>query len=161
MWTTPDRQWTLSDLFFIFFPHLLFPFYFHFWGLKISKSFLSLEPPSYIVASVRDIRNIITSSSTNTTPTQNSILPTVYQVNNTGMDILKGWASDNCNKMRERMFSQSSNVSRDTSMSSTKSSVVYHKRMEKNNDMDINKDVSPGLSYETSQEQTIHLSTTA
>ena len=63
--------------------------------------------------------------------------------------------------MRERMFSQSSNVSRDTSMSSTKSSVVYHKRMEKNNDMDINKDVSPGLSYETSQEQTIHLSTTA
>jgi len=77
------------------------------------------------------------------------------------MDILKGRASYNCNKVRGRTFSQSSNVSRDTSMSSTKSSVVYHERMEKNNDMDINKNVSPGLSYETPQEQTIHLSMAA
>jgi len=46
--------------------------------------------------------------------------------------------------VRGRTFSQSSNISRDTSMSFTKSSVVYHEGMEKNNDMDVNKDVSPG-----------------
>jgi len=44
------------------------------------------------------------------TPTQNSVLPAVYQVNNTGMDILQGQAPDNYNKVRGRMFSQSLNI---------------------------------------------------
>ena len=68
-------------------------------------SFLSLEPLSYIVAPVREIRNIFTSSSTNMIPTQDSVLPTVYQANNIGMDILKEQSPDNYDEIRERMLS--------------------------------------------------------
>ena len=39
-----------------------------------------------MVVPIREIRNKFTSSSTNTIPTQNSILPTVYQDSNTVMD---------------------------------------------------------------------------
>jgi len=97
---------------------------------------------------------------------QNTILPIVDQVNNTGMDILKGRASDNYDEVRGRTLSQKSNISRDTSMSSTISAKPYHERMTRNNDMDVdgddnNKDTSPGLSYETSQEKVICLSMAA
>ena len=79
------------------------------------------------------------------------------------MDILKGWAPDNYNEARGRILSYKSNISRDTSMSSTISSELYHNRMTQNNDMDINnnnnnKDTFPELFYETSQEKVIHLS---
>ena len=89
------------------------------------------------------------------------------QVNNTGMDILKGQAPDNYNEVRGRMLSLKSNISRDTSMSSVISAKPYHKRMTQNNDMDINnnnnnnKDTSPELSYKTSQEKVNHLSIVA
>ena len=82
-----------------------------------------------MVAHVREIRNIFTSSSTNMIPTQDSVLPTVYQANNTEMDILKGQSPDNYDKVRERMLLCTSNISRDTAMSSTISSEVYHERM--------------------------------
>jgi len=119
-----------------------------------------------MVTSVREIRNIFTSSSTNTIPTQDSILPTVYQANNIGMDILKGQSPDNYNKVRGRMLLHISHISRDTSMSSTISSKTYHKRMTWNNTMIVdndnnNKDVSPKLFYETSQEKAICLSMVA
>ena len=104
-------------------------------------------------------------SSSNTIPPRNTILPTVDQVNNTGMDILKGQAPDNYNEVRGRMLSLKSNISRDTSMSSVISAKPYHKRMTQNNDMDINnnnnKDTSPELSYETSQEKVNCLSIVA
>ena len=105
--------------------------------------------------SVREIRNIFTSSSTNTIPTQDSVLPTVYQANNTGMDILKEQSPDNYDEVRGRTLSHISNISRDTSISFTISSEAYHERMVQNNamivdDKDNNKDVSPELSYETS-----------
>ena len=81
------------------------------------------------------------------------------------MDILKGQAPDNYNEVRGRMLSLKSNISRDTSMSSVISAKPYHKRMTQNNDMDINnnnnKDTSPELSYETSQEKVNHLSMVA
>ena len=62
-------------------------------------------------------------------PTQNSVLPTVYQDNNTRMDILKGQSPDNCDKVRDRSLSFNPSISRDTLMSSTKSSEAYHERM--------------------------------
>jgi len=106
-----------------------------------------------MVASVREIRNIFTSSSTNTNPTRNYCLPTVYQDNNTGMDILKGKFPDNYNEVRGRSVSCNTSISRDTSISSMKSSVAYHERMEQNNSMDVdkppNKDSSLKLSYKT------------
>jgi len=119
-----------------------------------------------MVVPIREIRNILTSSSTNTIPTQDSILPTVYQANNIGIDILKGQSPDNYNEVRGRTLSRILNIFRDTSMSSIISSKAYHERIAWNNamvvdDEDNNKDISPELSYETSQEKAIHLSAAA
>jgi len=73
-------------------------------------------------------------------------------------DIFSGKAPDNYDEMRGRTASSKLQASRDSSMSSTKSSVAYYERMESNNaiteDVDINKD-SSGLSYETTQEKAI------
>jgi len=91
-----------------------------------------------MVAPMREIRNIFTSPSTNTNPTQNYCLPTVYQDNDTGMDILKEQSPDNFHEVRDRLFSHNFSISRNTSISSTKSSVAYHERMEQNNGMDVN-----------------------
>jgi len=85
-------------------------------------------------------------------------LPTVSSSTNTGMDILPRNIPDNYDKVRGRTSSPKPQSSRASSMSSTKSLVAYHKRMEYNNG--LNKDVnmdddSPQLSYETPQEQAI------
>ena len=82
------------------------------------------------------------------------------------MDILKGRAPDNYDEVRDRTLSQKLNISRDTSRSSIISAKPYHKRMTRNNDLDVddddnNKDTSPELSYETSQEKVICLSMVA
>jgi len=82
------------------------------------------------------------------------------------MDILKGQSPDNNNEVRGRTLSYISNISRDISMSSTISSKAYHERIAWKNAMDVNdennnKDVSPELSYETSQEKAICLSAAA
>jgi len=80
-----------------------------------------------------------------------------------GMDIQLGLASNNFNKVRGRTLSSNRNISRDISISSTKSSVVYHERMTTNNanndDDPVN--VSPELSYETEQEKAFHVSKAA
>jgi len=63
------------------------------------------------------------------------------------MDILPGYSPDNYDEMRGRRVSHKLQGSRDSFMSSTKSSVIYNKRMECNNeDVDINND-SYALSY--------------
>ena len=89
----------------------------------------------------------------------------MYQDNDTGIDILKGKSPDNYNEVRGRSVSHNPSISRDTSMSSTKSSVAYHERMEQNNSMDVdnppNKDPSLELPYETTQEKTLYLSKAA
>jgi len=106
-----------------------------------------------MVAPIRDIRNKFTSFSLNTTPVQSFILPTMFQADNTGMNILKESSPDNYNKVRGRSLSANTNISRDFSMSSMKSSVAYHEKMEHNNAMNINVNMdnfSPELSYETS-----------
>ena len=68
-----------------------------------------------------------------------------------GMDIQSGLAPNNFNKVRGRTLSSNGNISRDVSISSTKSSVVYHERMTTNNVNNDNDPVnaSPELSYET------------
>ena len=98
--------------------------------------------------------------------TQDFSLPTVYQANNTGMDILKGQSPDNYDEVRGRTLLCISNISRNTSMSSMISSKAYHEKIAWKNamvvdDEDNNKDISPELFYETSQEKAIHLSVMA
>jgi len=82
-------------------------------------------------------------------------------MNYTGMDSLSsGLSPDNFNEVRGRTPTSKSQVSRDSSLSSTKSLVTYHKRMESNNTMDID-NVSPDLLYEMTQEKNIHVSEAA
>ena len=121
---------------------------------------LSLIPPSYMVAPNRELANkSFLNSSIHTIPPTNTNLPTVNPRNTTGMDISKGQNPDNHNDVRGRKPSQSPSCSRDTSMSSTASSTIYHERMEKNNDMDVNEDENsfPELFYRTLQEKECQL----
>ena len=85
-------------------------------------------------------------------PTQILTLPTMSFSNNTGIDIFARPSSDNYNKVRGRPLSTKKYTFRDLSISFTKSSVTYHKKMEHNNTMVVDKemiDISPALSYET------------
>jgi len=54
------------------------------------------------------------------------------------MNIRKEKSPNNYDKIRGRMYSQSINSSRASSMSSTISKELYYKRMEDENSMDIN-----------------------
>jgi len=69
------------------------------------------------------------------------------------MDITAGYSPNKYDEVRGRTFLPKLQVSRDFSMSSTKSSVVYHEKMECNNalneDLDMDND-SPALLYEMS-----------
>jgi len=117
-----------------------------------------------MVVPIRDIRNKFTSFSPNTTPVQSFILPTVFQADNTEMDILKGSSPNNYNEMRDRSLLADTNISRDSSMSFIKLSVVYHEKMECNNAINVNinmDDFSPELSYEISQEKALQVSKVA
>ena len=67
-------------------------------------------------------------------------------------------------EVRGRSLLTNKHTSRNSSMSSTKSSVVYYNRMEYNNIIVINKemvDISPALSYETDQEKALCVSKAA
>jgi len=117
-----------------------------------------------MVAPVRDFGNKFCSFSANTHSQQAFELPTVLPSNYTGMDIRSGSSPDNYDEVRGRTFSPKVQVSRDSSMSSTKSSVVYHEKMEHNNALneDIDMDDDPlALSYKTSQEKAIRVSMVA
>ena len=113
-----------------------------------------------MVASNRELANkSFLNSSIHTIPSTNTNLPTMNPYNTIGMDIFKGQNPNNHNDMRGRKPSQSPSCSRDTSMSSTASSTIYHERMEKNNDMDVNEDENsfPELFYRTLQEKECQL----
>ena len=129
---------------------------------------LSLLLPSCIVAPIGELvdKHFFTTSisSTNTIPTQASILPTVSLPNNTGMDLFAGPYPDNYNEVRGRSLSTNKNTSRNSSMFSTKSSVAYYDRMKYNNVMVINEemvDISPGLSHRTEQKKALCVSKAA
>ena len=77
---------------------------------------------------------------------------------------MKGSSPNNYDKVRGRFLSANTNISRDSSISSTKSSVVYHEKIECNDTMNVNVDMndfSPELSYETSQEKILRVSKVA
>jgi len=99
--------------------------------------------------------------------THNFNLPTVYHVNNTGMNALQGLSPENLNEVRDRSLSFNPSLSRESLISFTKSSISYHERMEQNNGMDVdeidqsNNNSSPGLFYENTQKKNLYLSKTA
>ena len=77
-----------------------------------------------------------------------------------GMDKSTGTNPGTNNETRGRSSQIEKNLSRDTSMSSTCSSVIYHERVTMNNSMDVDSDPpteSPALSYEEEQEKELHL----
>ena len=80
-----------------------------------------------------------------------------------GMDIQSGLAPNNSNEVRGRTLSSNGNISRNVSISFTKSSVVYHERMTTNNANNDNNpvDASSKLSYETEQEKAFCVSKVA
>ena len=80
------------------------------------------------------------------------------------MDIFAGPSPDNFDEVRDRSCSTKGNISRDSSMFSIKSSIVYHKKIEHNNAMVIDdemNDIFPALSYETDQEKVLRISKVA
>ena len=126
-----------------------------------------LLPPSYIVAPIGNLVNkqfsLLNFSFPTTTNLQASSLLTMFPLNNIEMDSLPGPIPNNHTKVRGRNLSTNRNASRDLSMSSTMSSVVYHEKMA-NNGMDVNEEPvvsTPALSYETKQEKAIHISKVA
>jgi len=117
-----------------------------------------------MVAPIGNIANKLnfspTFSSSTTTNSQDFVLPTVFPSNYTGMDIPAGFVPVHDFEVRGRTPSTEKNFSRDSSMSSTRSSVIYHERMA-NNGMDIDQepvDDSPALSYEEEHEKVLRLS---
>jgi len=112
-----------------------------------------------MVALIRDFGNKSLFFTSITHSQHNLQLSTVCLTSYIGMsDIFSEKAPDNYDKMRGRTASSKSQALRDSSMSSTKSLVAYHERMESNNaiteDVDMDED-SPGLSYEMTQEKAI------
>ena len=72
---------------------------------KLFQSLLSLEPPSCMVAPVRDTGNKFFLSSANTNLQQTMALPTVSLPTNMGMDFSFRNISDNYNEVRGRTSS--------------------------------------------------------
>ena len=92
-----------------------------------------------------------TLSTSTTSHNPQAILPTMNNIFSIGIDKSTGTNPINNFETRGRSTSIKRNISRDTSMSSTCSSVTYHKRVTMNNGMDIDIDLPtdfPALSYE-------------
>jgi len=154
----------LNSYIFILFLFLLFFFYFlDNEEACDQKSLLFLLLPSCIVVPIGNIVNkfnfLPTFSSTITSNIQQGFLPTVFPTNSMGMDKSSGTTPSNNIEVGGRTPSIQINLSKDTSMSSTCFSMIYHERMA-NNGMDINPDPptdSPALFYETEQEKALRL----
>jgi len=119
---------------------------------ELGMPFLSLVPLSCIVVPIRDLGNKFFSSATITHSHQPLNLPTVFPSTYIGMNILSGKIPDNYDEVQSRTISLLPQLSKASSISSTKSLVAYHERMECNNSLneDIEMDEnSSGLSYKT------------
>jgi len=117
-----------------------------------------------MIAPIRDLGNKSSFTTTNTSSTLTFELPTVSFTNNTEIDLPSESYPDNYDKVRGRILFTNKNTSRDLSMSSTISSVVYHERIANNNDMNNNIDInnnSSTLSYEDEQEKALQVSKAA
>jgi len=125
-----------------------------------------LLPLSYIVVPIGNLANKLFSSSNFSSSTMTNLqafaIPTMFP-NNMGMDFPTGPIPDNYDEVRDRNLSTNRSISRDVSMFSTKSSVVYHERMVLNNLNDNNEPINltPTLSYKTEQERALHFSKAA
>ena len=85
----------------------------------------------------------------------------MHFLNNMGMNKFTGTNPVINHKTRDRSSHIEKNLSRDTSMSSTCFSIIYHERVVMNNGMDVDSDLpveSPALSYEMKQEKVLCLS---
>ena len=108
-------------------------------------------------------KKFISPSTLNTTITSHNLqtfLPTVNESSNMGIDKSTGTNPVTNSNSRGRTSSIERNLSRDTSMSSTCSSVAYHERVTMNNGTDIDSDLPtdfPALSYEEEQEKELRL----
>jgi len=92
-----------------------------------------------------------TFSSTITFNSQQVSLPTMFPTNSIGMDKSSKTSLSNNIKVRERTSSIEINLSRNTLMSSTCSSIIYHERIA-NNSMDVDPNPptnSSALSHKT------------
>ena len=125
---------------------------------------LFLLPPSCMVVPIGETANKFTfqTSFSTTIPSinQQTFLPSVNVSNNTEMDHSTGTNPVNNIDARGRSPQSHKNLSRDSSMSSTVSSTIYHERMEMNNGMDIDSDQPiefPVLSYEEEREKEFRL----
>jgi len=101
---------------------------------------------------------------TNMLPTLTFKLPTVSSTSNSGMDLSSEPYPNNYDEVRGRNSFTNKITSRDSSMSSSMSSVTYHERIAINNGMNVNKvmnDNSPTLSYEDEQEKALQVSKVA
>jgi len=90
---------------------------------------------------------------------QISSLPTMLSYG-MGMDIQSETTFNNVNELRSRILFSNGSISRDISISSTKSLVVYYKRMTTNNANNDDNLVNafPELFYETEQEKAFRIS---
>ena len=125
---------------------------------------LFLLPPSCMVVPIGETANKFTfpTSFSTTIPTinQQNLLPSVNILNNTEVDHSTGSNPVINNDARGRSPQICKNWSRDSSMSFTVSSTIYHEKIELNNGMDIDSDPpveSLMLSYEEEREKEIHL----
>jgi len=102
-----------------------------------------------MVVPIRDLRNKSAFSSSNMHSYQDCQLPAVFLLYYTGMNNnFLGSSPDNFEEVRDRTTSSKSQISRNSSMSSTISLIAYHMRIECNNAVseDIDMDSSE-LSY--------------
>jgi len=83
------------------------------------------------------------------------------------MDVSQELSPENLNEVRDRSVSFNPSLFRKSSIFSMKLSIIYHKRIEQNNNMDVdeidqsNNNSSLGLSYNNTQEKNLCLSKTA
>ena len=107
---------------------------------ELNQSLLFLVPLSHMVVPIRDLGNkFFLSSSTIMHSQQPLNLPTTLPSTYTGMDILSGKIPNNYDEIWGRTISPEPHSSSASSISSTKSSVNYHKRMECNNKLNYHK----------------------
>ena len=125
---------------------------------------LFLLPPSCMVVPIGETANKFNFttffSTTIQSNNQQTFLPSVNTFSNTEMDHSTGTNPVINNDVRGRSPQIHKNWSRNSFMSSTVFSTIYHERMELNNSMDIDSDPpveTPALSYENEGDKEIRL----
>ena len=102
------------------------------------------------------------STSTTSSPNDNTSLLTVSHINDIGMDKSLGQAFALSFEVRGRKPTPVSNLSRESSMASSSRSTPYHERIDLNIDSDTTmEELTSELSYKTEQERALRVSMAA